>query len=195
MNHKDFFNSLAEEWDSICSHDTDKINKILDMLSVKEGSRILDVGTGTGVLIPFLHSRIGKSGRIVAVDISDKMLEVARKKFNYDNVEYVLGDILNIELPDFYFDYIICYSVFPHFENKQLALLRMSRYVKRGGKIIVCHSQSRDDINNLHKGMTDTVSKDRLPNASTIKEYFSKAGMKTIDEVDNDEMFVVIAQK
>lgn len=195
MNNKEFFNSVAEKWDTICNHDRDKINQILDLLDIGEGGRILDVGTGTGILVPFVLSRVGRIGKITAVDLAEKMLEVARKKFDYPNVQFIQGDILEMELPENNYDFILCYSVFPHFADKQLAILRMSKYLKKGGKFAICHSQSREDINNLHKNASEAVSKDNLPDIDTIKGYIINAGMDAVCEVDNEKMYVIIGRK
>jgi len=134
VHHKEFFNSMAEKWDSICHHDENKINEILDLVNIKKGSKVLDVGTGTGVMIPFLTSRVGDNGEIVAVDIADKMIEFARKKYNDSNVHFVVGDVFTLELPEEHFDAIICYSVFPHFEYKLTAAEKLGRFLKPGGK-------------------------------------------------------------
>lgn len=51
-------------------------------------------------------------------------------------------------LPNEYFDYAICYSVFPHLDDKQLAIKNIAEYLKNGGKLAICHSQSREAISN-----------------------------------------------
>lgn len=195
MNQREFFDTMAEKWDTVCKHDTEKIKYILQLLNIENGAKILDVGTGTGILVPFLTAQAGNQGKIVAIDISKKMLEVAQRKYQYDNVSFVCGNVLDGELPEEHFDLVICYSVFPHFEDKQFAVSIMSRYLKRKGKFIICHSQSREAINNLHRNASQAVAEDNLPCAATIKNYFHAAGLNTAVEIDNDEMFVIIAEK
>lgn len=53
MNQVNFFNSIAKDWDNIIKVDETKINYLLSQIDIKEDDYILDVGTGTGVLIPF----------------------------------------------------------------------------------------------------------------------------------------------
>ncbi|NMA65489.1 MAG: class I SAM-dependent methyltransferase, partial [Clostridiaceae bacterium] len=72
VTQKIFFNSMAQRWDIFCRHDKEKIDFILNLLNIKYGSRILDVGTGTGILIPFLINKVGDQGEITAVDFSEK---------------------------------------------------------------------------------------------------------------------------
>lgn len=195
MKQKDFFNSMAEKWDTLCYHDRDKINEILALSDIREGAKILDVGTGTGIMIPFLASRVGKNGEITAVDNAEKMLEIAKRKNDYANVRFIAGDIFNIILPEEYFDIIMCYSVFPHLEYKLTFAERLGKFLKPRGKIVVSHSQSRHEINHMHKNAAQPVSRDYLPDAETIKGYFSGCNFETIVEVDNDRMFVLIGQK
>jgi len=192
---KKFFDSMAKEWDIICQHDTNKIKHIVNLLNIDKGAKVLDVGTGTGILIPYIRERIGEQGKILAIDFSDKMLEIAMKKYSNDNVSFVCGDILETALPIEYFEFIICYSFFPHFFNKQLAVKTLVKYLKKDGKFAICHSQSRREINNLHENISKAVSEDKLPQMNVIKEYLNKFGLKTNTEIDNDEMFVIISKK
>ncbi|NLK28719.1 MAG: class I SAM-dependent methyltransferase [Clostridiales bacterium] len=195
MSQREFFNSMAEKWDTVCQHDIDKIKHILSLINIYNGAKILDVGTGTGILIPFLREEVREQGKITAIDISDKMLEVAQRKYTYDNVSYICDDVIEADLPSDYFDYVICYSVFPHFHDKQLAIKAIGKYLKVGGKFAICHSQSREAINNLHKCASEVVAEDHLPPIDVIKECFGALGLETVIEIDNDEMFVVICRK
>lgn len=195
ISQREFFNSMAEKWDQVCQHDTEKIQYILNLLDIQKRGKILDVGTGTGILIPFLVKLVGSQGKVAAIDISDKMLELAKRKYSFENVSFICGDVLQDDLQKEYYDFIICYSVFPHFNDQQLAVRSMSKYLKTGGKFIICHSQSREEINNLHKKASKAVAEDNLPSVDIIKNYFSYGGLKTVMEIDNDKMFVVIAQK
>lgn len=53
MDKKEFFDNMAENWDKDKNISPEKYRKIVRELMIKNGNRILDVGTGTGVLIPF----------------------------------------------------------------------------------------------------------------------------------------------
>lgn len=195
ITQREFFNSMAEKWDTVCQHDTNKIEYILDLLNIENKSKILDVGTGTGILIPFLSERVGEEGKIIAIDVSEKMLEVAQRKYSNRNTTFVCGDVLEADLPKEFFDSVICYSVFPHFNDKQMAISVISKCLKRGGKFVICHSQSREAINNLHRDASEAVAEDNLPDINTIKTFFLQAGLNTTVEIDNNELFVVVAKK
>lgn len=195
MNQIEYFNSIAENWDNICNHDKNKINTILSLLNIKKGDNILDVGTGTGILIPYLYALTGSTGKITAIDFSENMINLAKARYDFNNVNFIHGDVLDTDFTFDYFDHIICFSVFPHFEDKQAAITVLNRFIKSEGCITICHSQSRDAINNLHKNKNLSVSNDNLPKLSLIKTYFKNVKMETIFEVDNDDIFVITAKK
>ncbi|WMJ23381.1 class I SAM-dependent methyltransferase [Paludicola sp. MB14-C6] len=195
MDNRTFFNSIADKWDEIAQHDPEKINVILDFVQIKPNSNILDVGTGTGIMIPYYNERILGNGSIVAVDIAENMIELAKQKNKDTNVKFLTGDILKINLPIKQFDYIFCYSMFPHFEDKEKAISVLAGYLALNGKLIICHSQSRDEINELHKSPCQVAESSYLPTAPKIQDYFKKALLTPIQTVDNAEIFVLIAQK
>lgn len=117
MNQRDFFDNIAKEWYNIIEVNEEKINILLSKLDIKENERVLDVGTGTGVLIPFIK-KLNKNGYIRCVDLSNGMLEVARKKYKHiPNLDFEIIDVENEVIKEKY-NKIILYSMFPHLENK-----------------------------------------------------------------------------
>jgi ubiquinone/menaquinone biosynthesis C-methylase UbiE len=195
LKHREYFNKMADKWDEICHHDASKLKAITKMAGISKGQIVLDVGTGTGVMLPFIYELTGDEGEIIAIDLAEKMLQVARQKCTFENVSFVLGDISTVTLPKSHFDVIMCYSVFPHFQDKPGIVSRMAGLLKPEGRLVIAHSQSRDAINNLHADISDTVSRDELPDAVTIEKYIIEAGLVPILTEDNEEMFVVIGQK
>ena len=55
MNHREFFNRMAPQWDEQVRHDACKLSRIVTALSLQPGERVLDIGTGTGVMLPYLR--------------------------------------------------------------------------------------------------------------------------------------------
>jgi ubiquinone/menaquinone biosynthesis C-methylase UbiE len=195
MNRRDFFNSRADTWDDSCRHDHDRINEILDLLPIRMGDAVMDVGAGTGVLIPFLLERIGAGGTITAIDMAEKMIRIAEEKFDCKNVRFVADDVFTADLPSSAFDVIICYSVFPHFDDKRDAVRLLARYLKADGVIAICHSQGRDQINSMHKIKSPAVAHDHLPTALEIEEHLEAAGFETDTIIDTGRLFVLVGRK
>jgi len=195
MDRREFFNSMAETWDDRCRHDPDRINEILDMLGITAGDAVLDVGAGTGVLIPFLLERIGPRGRITAVDMAESMIRVAERKLPHENVRYMAADVFATCFAPSSFDVILCYSVFPHFEDQPNAARQLAPSLRVGGTLAVCHSQGRDHINALHKTVSPAVARDHLPEAQVVAAYLVEAGFEILRVVETERLFVVAGRK
>lgn len=195
QNHRDYFNAMAEKWDEVCHHDPVKISRMLAMLDIQKGSSCLDVGTGTGVMIPHLMQRAGENGKITAIDMADQMLKAAQNKYAASNVEFICGDVLEGNLPSGSFDVVVCYSVFPHFSDKQAAINILSGYLKKGGRLLIGHTQSRDMINHMHQNAAGPVNGDTLPDMASIRSNMEAAGLIVVNWVDDGELFAVVGKK
>ena len=194
-HQKGFFNKQAKEWDEMTSHDHEKLEFIVKLLSLQQEQTVLDVGTGTGVMIPYLYSYVQRKGKIVAVDNSKKMIEVSKRKYppqEYPNVKFLTKDIIALSML-YEYDAILCYSCFPHFSDKVETVKHLAKGLKKGGKLMIAHSESRDAINKLHKDTVE-VSADFLPTMREIAKMMESSGLKVIDKIDNDEMFIIIAK-
>lgn len=185
MNTREYFNEVAYKWDRMCSHDGEKIKKIIELSSVKENSKILDVGTGTGILISYLLKTLPRE--IIGIDISENMIEVAKGKYNDSRVKFIAKDIMEYYVQGY--DYIFLYSAYPHFDDKDLLLRHLSNLTAEGGKLIIAHSQSREKINEVHKNCS-SVCNDVLQPAELTAGLMSKY-YKVDRIIDNDEMYYV----
>lgn len=192
-----FFDERAEMWDEMVTHDEKKLEKIAELLCLRHGDTVLDVGSGTGVMIPYLSKYIRKKGAIVAVDYSEKMIEVARKKFpNSENphLKFFAEDIHDLPMR-FQYDAILCYSCFPHFIDQRGSIQHMSNGLAANGKLMIAHSQSRDAINSLHKRAGAEVCQDVLPTSQEIEKMMLLAGLQIAEKIDNDELFIVMGER
>jgi demethylmenaquinone methyltransferase/2-methoxy-6-polyprenyl-1,4-benzoquinol methylase len=194
MSQVDFFNSIAEKWDSTIKVDEKKINKLLSQISITNGESILDIGTGTGVLIPF-YKEINKNGKITGVDISEGMLNVAKRKFGQlSNLNFKLLDVEN-EFIEEKFDKIVLYSMFPHLNNKVETIKKLvNNNLNKNGKLLIAHSDSREFLNNLHSNADDRVSNDILIDVNKQKEVFEIANLKVINAYEDDEIYYLVIE-
>ena len=190
-----FFNQRAAIWDeTISEKDVGKLERMCQRLDIKPGSTVLDVGTGTGVFLPFLLNRIGDNGRIVALDFAEEMLKIAQAKGFDGNIDYLCADINSIPRGDEAFDCVVCYSSFPHFQDKPRALAEMNRLTRSGGKLFICHTSSRDKINQIHR-QTPVVQNDTIPNEDEMRRLLSVAGFTDIEIEDSSESYLASARK
>ena len=189
-----YFNQRATVWDETSSEtDTTKLELMAKRLNIKPGSTVLEVGSGTGVFIPFLLSRIGRKGRLMALDFAEEMLERARAK-GFKDVAYLHADVTSIPVGDEIFDVVVCYSSFPHFQDKPRALAEINRVTKSGGRLLICHTSSRAMINQLHRQIP-AVAKDTIPDEPEMQLMLSRAGFTDIKIEDDGESYLARARK
>jgi ubiquinone/menaquinone biosynthesis C-methylase UbiE len=192
---RDFFNEKAAEWDEKRSEkDALKLEKMAGRLNLKPGSVVLDVGTGTGVFLPYILARIGDKGQVFALDFAENMLKQAGLKNGSGNIYYIQADIMRVPLEDALFDTVICYSSFPHFRDKAKALKEIRRVMKPGGKLAICHTSSRTHINNIHSH-NPAVRNDILPDGNEMSLLLSSAGFGNIRIEDLSDSYLAMAEK
>jgi ubiquinone/menaquinone biosynthesis C-methylase UbiE len=112
---------------------------VVDSLGLRKGMNVLDLGCGTGWATLEIASRLGGTGRVVGLDLSEGMIEQARKelpRFRYDNVEFVLQSASSLNCAGC-FDYVISTNAFHHFADKEGVFARVWRSMKAGGSFVI----------------------------------------------------------
>lgn len=147
-----------------------RIEKIVEFMQpITKDIKILEVGCGTGnvseVIINFIDF-----GVFIGVDISDKMLELAREKIRSDKVVFLKGDAQNLQFKDNSFDYVITSEVLEHMQDSKKALSEWSRVLKDSGKIIIT-IPNRNSVHSLYKKMYGK-SKQIIDHPFTVKEIY-----------------------
>jgi len=196
MDHREYFNNKATLWDGICHHEHSRLRSILEHLRLFPGCRVLDVGCGTGVFAEFIEIHSEMPVEIICVDISEKMLEVARKKLGqYTTISYFCGDATDIDLPDKSLDRIICYSCIPHIQAKAAALRNFWRMLKSGGLLVIAHSDGYEKINEMHSHLEDPVRHDFLPGPEEMRSMLDRADFRNIQILSKTDLYIVSAEK
>lgn len=172
----DFFNSIAPKWDQMEKNSTPtRVCSILNMIGIPAGGDILDLGTGTGVLIPGLCSEIGDDGSVTAVDFSHEMLKIARQKCaGLPNVSF-----LNIDFEDEAiegkFDLITMYCVYPHLHSPLFTLRRLiDNNLRKNGRIVIAFPTDEKFVNRVHGHKK--IESEQLPSAPCLVQSLRLAG-------------------
>ncbi len=161
----------------------------LAVAELGEGEIVLDLGSGGGIDVLLSARRVGPTGKAYGLDMTDEMLELARRntaEAGVSNVEFLRGHIEAIPLPAATVDVVISNCVINLSTDKPAVLAEMFRVLKPGGRI----------------GITDVVAEDRLTPAERAErgsyvgcvagalakgEY--EAGLTTAGFVDVDVAF------
>jgi SAM-dependent methyltransferase len=107
----------------------------VEVTKVGVGGRLLDVGTGTGVVARAALETVGPSGHVVGLDINPGMLDVARRLS--DDITWVHGSAEDIPADDDSFDAVVCQFALMFLERPRDALAEMARVVRSGGRVVV----------------------------------------------------------
>ncbi|HPK46175.1 MAG TPA: methyltransferase domain-containing protein, partial [Spirochaetota bacterium] len=98
-----YFNNLSKSWDTTAGNNEARIKKLTEVLSwmhIKKGDTVLDAGCGTGILFPIIEDYIGSTGRLIAIDASSGMIEVAQSKYKHcNNITYIAAPLETIVMP------------------------------------------------------------------------------------------------
>lgn len=165
----DFFDGIASTWDAAQEDRTDIINRILDNACLEEGQAVLDVACGTGIMFPFYLQR--NVANVTGIDISQEMAKIAGEKYtDNDRIRVICGDVEQTEFPE-KFDAIVVYNAFPHFPDPKALIAKLASLLKEGGRLTIAHGDSREKIDDHHKGAASRVS-NGLMHAEQLKQLF-----------------------
>lgn len=187
MNHRQFFDKAADGWDDE-KREFLNLLRIVKMADIQKGERILDIGSGTGRLLPLLGEAAGREGIVIALDLSHKMLKLSQKKFRA-RFFYIQGDAKSIPFKSVLFDRVVCLNAFPHFPDKETAIFEMKRVLSPGGELLIVHTAGREAVNTLHKRIGGIVGHDYIPDEQEMVHLFEKAGFTEIDIVDAKDFY------
>jgi ubiquinone/menaquinone biosynthesis C-methylase UbiE len=200
---KQFFNDHAEQWLDMWYRDgktgryerhAKEFERLFSLLPLKEGDHVLDVGCGTGVLVPFILERITLSGSLCELDFAEQMIEVNRRLHQARNLKFLVDDAETAELSDDYFDSVICFSCFPHLHDKEKALKNLVRSLKPLGLLVMAHFDSSEGINK-HHGSCHAVMHDHLPGETGMRRLLEEARLSVDTFIDEPGFYCVIARK
>lgn len=188
-NIREFFDSIADQWHNDLS-DIKKIESLIDLVGIKVGDDVLDVGCGKGVITPILNQKSQK--KVIAMDLSKNMIEGAIECHS-DNkdLQFICGDFLESGYNNM-FDDIVIFNAYPHFLDVEKLSNAVYNALKRGGRFAIIHSLSKEELNTHHKQHALKVSRP-LESAEVESKKF-KAHFTTKMCLDTDDSYLILLE-
>ena len=158
-----YFDERAADWNEQAEPAGPKHLMVAQLAGVHEGSRVLDVGCGTGIM-ERAYLDLGAQ-TIVALDLSEEMLACARTSFadvDPRRLRFECRDILDFT-SDEPFDVVVIYNAYPHILDKKALVKAAASLLVPGGRFLVAHGMSREALNAHHANVPHDVTSDLLP--------------------------------
>lgn len=112
--------------------------EVLKALGLKQGERVLDIGSGPGLLAYDMAVTVGPSGQVCGIDISEPMLAMSRNRCaGHQWVEFEAADATRLPYPDEAFDAAVSIQVYEYVPDIPAALVELFRVLKPGGRAVI----------------------------------------------------------
>lgn len=191
---RQFFDQHAQGWEgrNYSPEKLRQVSALVASLPLTQGMHVVDVGCGQGVLVPFVRAVVGAAGRIAAVDPSASMLAHAARRDAH--LWPLLARAESLPLLDGWADVVLCFSAFPHIEDKEAAVREFFRVLRPGGRVYVLHVDGRRKLNALHD-QHQAVCGDHLPCPHGMQALFGAAGFTDMQAEDAEDHYYFCARR
>jgi arsenite methyltransferase len=178
---------LAEHYERASVDRQFKAGKLLiERIGIQPGARVLDVGSGTGLLAEHVAGLVGRSGFVNAVDPLPLRIEIAKRKVK-PNLEFSVDDAYALErFAADSFDVVYLNAVFHWFPEKLAPLRNFHRVLKTGGKLGLA-TGSKDHPNRIHEIQQKVLSREPF-------QQYSKPAQGLPHRVSADELRALLEQ-
>jgi len=186
MNIKEINNRYSELAESECCL---SCGGAINYAEPKPGEICVDLGSGRGTDVLRMAELVGETGFVYGIDVSDGMLEKARRnaeKFEVTNVSFVNCELEKLDLPDNLADLVISNCTLNHAADKQAVWDEIYRILKKGGRFVISDIYSIGEIADEYRNDPVAVA-ECWAGSVTRAEYMQqleKAGFTTIEIIE-----------
>jgi len=151
--------------------------EVLAALDVRPGERVLDIGSGPGLLAESLAAIVGSEGRAWGIDTSEPMLEMARRRCeSHTQSRFDQADASKLPYPDASFDAVVSTQVYEYVEDVERALSELWRVLRHGGRALILdtdwdsliwNNRERDRMKRVLEAWDEHLCHPNLPQSLT----------------------------
>jgi ubiquinone/menaquinone biosynthesis C-methylase UbiE len=199
---------LPEEAKAVAEHQRRRFNELVDVFDrpqppevmarlqaivasaeLRPGAVVLDVGTGTGVLIPLIQSY--QPAAVLACDVAEKMLQ--RVQDRYPLVHTYHADIISLALASTSVDAIFMNGMYGNIADKPAACRNVARMLRPGGWLVVSHPEGRAFVDQLRE--TSDLFIESLSTKEEFETLLGPLGLEVIAYRDEPKLYLMVARK
>ncbi len=198
MNTKrQHFNELASRWDSLPApdHAPARAREFVRRVAAAKCGWILDVGCGTGILLPHLLEFCSPLTRILELDYAEAMLRENARKSTEAQVSRVCADAARLPFRAETFDHVLCFGVLPHFADLPATLEELFRVLRPAGTLAVGHAMGSHELNTFHGSLGGPTAGDTLPAAASLAQMLRDMRAKIVAAEERPDWYFVQAIK
>jgi arsenite methyltransferase len=169
------------------------------LASLKEGETVLDLGSGGGIDVFLAAKKVGTTGKVIGVDMTEEMVtraEASALKHGYKNVEFRLGEIENLPIQEESVDVIISNCVINLSPDKLKVFKEAYRVLKPGGKLmvsdLVTEGKLPEDVRNSFDAWAGCIA--GALEKSAYLETIKRAGFKNV-KVASEKAYTIDVSK
>ncbi len=182
---KDFFNSIASNWNEINTVPDEHIIDLVASLPIKRGDKVLDCACGTGRISHLLYKLSGVT--VDGLDFSENMIYYGRANVK-EGVNFIVGDFYEHQG---LYDVVVVFDAYPHFLDVARFMEAVRRNLKEGGYLCVIHDCSRASLHEFHNGSAFKYSRELLAPLEEAKLFDGFSVLKAFEDEKSYELIFV----
>lgn len=183
----DYFSRIRDMFDPPYPEGVpERLETIVEAADITPCDTVVDIGTGTGVLIPLIRDYAPEI--IYANDLSQSMLDAVSER--YEDVFTLLGGIRKLSLPNQSADVFFINACYPNLVDKHTSFTNISRMLRPKGRVIISHPMGRAFTEFLKREMPFPV--DDFPSSRDHAEtLFAPYGLSVHTFVDDESLYLL----
>ena len=186
------FDEVAEGFGQPIPEDVlQRLQSVVEMAGIAPGESVLDVGTGAGVLIPFILQR--RPSRVAACDLSGEMLQLASGRYG-DKVTFLQSDVVDVPAELGPFNAVFCNAMFGNVFDQRQTVEAIENLLAVSGRLVISHPMGRDFVRRLKAGSPQYNLKE-LPDEPALVRLVNGTGLSVTRYVDEPDLYVAICAK